>query len=99
MSIQVCVDILKTDLFLELLKEPSRFRKQIHGDAQVAIDVKGSRQVKNIQLRAIETFCQDNFPRKSIIVCNEKNKRKVGEIYITPWKEFLQEFWPGNIVC
>lgn len=70
----------------------------ILGDGQVAIEVKGKRRIDGAELKALDAFQKDNLPKKTLLVCNEPVKRKVGEILIVPWREFLLELWSGKII-
>jgi len=37
-------------------------------------------------------------PKRSIVVCNEREKRGHGKIEIMPWREFLQDLWSNRII-
>jgi len=70
----------------------------ILGNAEVAIEVKGTDRVDNKDIRSIKLFSNDFSPKKSIIVCNEKIERKIGSIRIMPYRKFLSDLWDGAII-
>ena len=65
---------------------------------EIAIEVKGSGRVDKRDLAGIKAFAEEYSPKRSIVVCNEKEKRLHGKIEILPWTAFLRELWEGNIV-
>jgi len=64
----------------------------------IAIEVKGTSRIDKKDFNALEAFTEEYSPKRNIIVCNEKVKRLHGKIEITPWSDFLQELWAGNIL-
>lgn len=65
---------------------------------EVAIEVKGSNQIERRNMNGVEVFAQAFNPKRSIIVCNEKEKRLCGKIEILPWRIFLEQLWAGKIL-
>lgn len=70
----------------------------ILGEGEVAIEVKGSDQVGNRDLRPLKAFCEENQARRAIVVCNEPAERVAGTITIMPWRLFLNRLWRGGII-
>ncbi|OGW32815.1 MAG: hypothetical protein A2X59_10440 [Nitrospirae bacterium GWC2_42_7] len=68
------------------------------GDGETAIEVKGTNNVDVRDLKGLYAFTDTYSPKRSIVVCNEKEKRIHGKIEIIPWREFLHELWNGKIV-
>jgi predicted AAA+ superfamily ATPase len=68
------------------------------GDAEVAVEVKGTSRIDPSDLRSLRAFTEDNRPRRAIIVCNEPSPRTVEGIEILPWREFLARLWAGDVV-
>jgi len=69
------------------------------GDGEVAIEVKGSKQVDRRDLRGLKAFADDHNPRHSILVCTETEERLTADgIRIKPWRRFLEELWSGEII-
>ena len=68
------------------------------GDGEVAIEVKGTSRVDQRDLASIRSFAADYRPKKSLVVCNEKEERVVGPLRIMPWRKFLEDLWSGRII-
>lgn len=67
------------------------------GKGEMAIEIKGSNHVDKRDIYGLNAFTEAFSPKKSILVCNEKEKRMHGKIAITPWEVFLHELWSGKI--
>jgi uncharacterized protein len=68
------------------------------GDAEVAIEVKGTTRVDPSDFRSLRAFVEGNRPRQAILVCNERVPRVVEGIEVLPWREFLARLWGGGIL-
>ena len=70
----------------------------ILGDGEVALEVKGTERVDDRELRALAAFREEYAPKKTILVCNESEERRAGDIRIIPWRRFLGLLWAGEII-
>jgi predicted AAA+ superfamily ATPase len=70
----------------------------ILGDGEVALEVKGSSRVDDREFRALASFRDEYSPKKAIVVCNEGEERKIGNIRLMPWRLFLAALWAGDII-
>lgn len=70
----------------------------ILGEGEVAVEVKGTSRVEDRDLSGMRAFMDDNRPKKSILVCNEKNPRIVHGVHIEPWRRFFSALWAGDIL-
>ena len=68
------------------------------GMGEIAIEIKGAARIDRKDMNGLEAFTQACFPKRSIIVCNEKERRLYGKIEIMPWEIFLQQLWSGKIL-
>lgn len=68
------------------------------GEGEVAIEIKGSGYVDRRDIYGLDVFRETSSPKRSILVCNEKEKRLHGKIEIFPWEVFLHELWAGKIL-
>lgn len=68
------------------------------GGGEVAIEIKGAARVDRKDMNGLDAFIQACSPKRSIIVCNEKERRLHGKIEISPWEIFLQQLWSGKIL-
>lgn len=64
----------------------------------IAVEVKGSARVEKKDLRGLKAFTDEFSPRKSYVVCNEKEKRLIGNLEIIPWEVFLRDLWSDKII-
>ncbi|MFN3480803.1 MAG: ATP-binding protein [Thermodesulfovibrionales bacterium] len=67
-------------------------------DGRIAIEVKGTDNIDTRDVKGLNAFIDTYSPKRSIVVCNEKEKRIHGKIEIMPWREFLAELWSDRIV-
>ena len=70
----------------------------ILGEGTVALEVKRSSNIQNRDMNGLKRFSEDYSPRLSIMVCNEREERRNGDIKILPWKQFLKQLWDGTII-
>lgn len=68
------------------------------GEAEVAVEVKGSSRLDSADFRSLRAFTEDNRPRRAIVVCNEPAPRVHDGIDVLPWRDFLYELWAGRIL-
>lgn len=68
------------------------------GDASVAIEIKSAREIHSHHTRGLRAFAEEFPDARKIIVSNERNKRRMGDIEIYPVKEFLSQLWYGKII-
>jgi len=68
------------------------------GMGEVAIEIKGAGRIDRKDMNGLDVFTHEYSPKRSIIVCNEKEKRLHGKIEILPWGIFLQQLWTGKIL-
>lgn len=70
----------------------------ILAQGEVAIEVKGAGRLDKKDMHGIDSFTGDYSPKRSIIVCNEREKRLHGKIEVLPWEIFLSGLWAGKII-
>lgn len=70
----------------------------ILGDNQVAVEIKSSGMVNSRHLKGLKSFGEEYKIRKSIVVSMDPYPRKIDDILILPWKEFLEMLWAGEII-
>jgi predicted AAA+ superfamily ATPase len=63
----------------------------IIGDVDLAIEVKSSSNVDSSSLKGMYAFIEEAKPKRSLVVCNEKEKRISNSIEFYPWRDFLDE--------
>ena len=70
----------------------------ILGEAELAIEVKGTKRIDKKVLRGLTAFIEEYSPKKAIVVSNEKAERVHGNIRIMPWRKFLANLWDSKII-
>lgn len=68
------------------------------GQGEIAIEIKGASRLDKREMNGLEAFIRTYSPKRSIIVCNERERRLHGKIEILPWEIFLDELWSGKII-
>ena len=70
----------------------------ILGSGEVAIEVKGASSIGKKNFKPLKAFIEEHSPRKSFVVCNEREERVYGQIRIIPYRKFLPDLWKGKII-
>jgi predicted AAA+ superfamily ATPase len=70
----------------------------ILGNHEVAIEVKGSKNINSSHLKGLKAFMEEYPVKKALVVCNESLPRIVDGIEILPYSVFLERLWAGKII-
>jgi predicted AAA+ superfamily ATPase len=65
---------------------------------QTAIEVKASKNIAPHDLRGLKALQEEKVLKRYLVVCLEKNERKMGSIQVLPWEIFLVRLWAGEYV-
>ena len=68
------------------------------GGGEVAVEIKGAKQVEKKDIRPMKAFVDEHRPKKALVVCNEPEQRVHDQIRILPWRKFLRDLWGGEII-
>lgn len=71
----------------------------IIGDADLAIEVKSTHRVDTKELNSLAAFAESFQTKRCLIVTNEPAPRRVKEIDLIPWREFLRRLWAGEFLA
>ena len=66
------------------------------GDGEIAIEVKS--RVRQGDLKSISAFVKDHKPKRAIVVTAENDTRKVGDIEILPYQDFVIAMQSGSVL-
>ena len=74
----------------------------ILGEAQTAMEVKISQQVKPQDIKGLIAFCRDHPHTNPIVVSQDKQPRKLTidqhiTVTVLPWQQFIKQLWQGEI--
>jgi hypothetical protein len=61
-----------------------------------SLNIKASANISPKHVRGLKALAEENVAKTSIVFCFEEKKRKLGDVWIYPWKLFLQELWNGQ---
>ena len=70
----------------------------ILGNHQVAIEVKGTREVQSHHMTGLKAFIADYPSTKAIMVSMDAKPRMLGKILVLPWNIFLDNLWSDEII-
>ena len=59
----------------------------------VAVEIKGKARISSDDLRALKAIAEEGTFKRLVCVCLEKRRRKIGNIEILPYQDFLKEMW------
>jgi predicted AAA+ superfamily ATPase len=67
-------------------------------DMRAAIEVKSGARVHEGDLRGLHALAEEHKVRRKILVCQEREPRRVGDIEVLPWRVFLERLYAGDLV-
>jgi uncharacterized protein len=65
---------------------------------EIAIEVKSTELVQDRHLKGLNKFSEGGKVKRKIVLSLDKNRRKIGDIEIIPYREFLNELWSGGVI-
>lgn len=72
-------------------------------DRALAIEVKASSRVHEVELKSLAALCEDGPVKKRIVVSLDTQLRELrdqyGPVLILPWREFLAQLWSGTLLA
>ena len=71
----------------------------ILGDHEAAIEVKGTQQAGPHHVRGLLAFREEYSSKQSIVVSCDPRPRRMGEIWVLPWEDFLKQLWSNKIMA
>jgi predicted AAA+ superfamily ATPase len=72
----------------------------ILGDKELAIEVKGSSRIHEIDAAALTALAEDGPVKKRCIVCLEKQTRHLpGGVEVIPWQQFVERLWSDAFIA
>ncbi|MBN1770031.1 MAG: ATP-binding protein [Deltaproteobacteria bacterium] len=67
-------------------------------DMRAAIEVKSGARVHEGDLRGLHALGEEHKVRRKVLVCQEREPRRVGDIEILPWRTFVDRLYGDDIV-
>ena len=69
----------------------------ILGDMLAAVEVKSGQRVHEGDLRGLKALGEEHAVKRKLVVCDEREPRRVGDIEILPWRVFLDRLFAGDL--
>ena len=71
----------------------------ILNDMEVAIEIKTSKHIHNIDVTALKVLQQEYSVKKAIVVSFESEPKTLdNNIVCLPWENFLLQLWGGELI-
>ncbi|MBK8927137.1 MAG: ATP-binding protein [Crocinitomicaceae bacterium] len=68
------------------------------GNHEIALEIKSTDKISERHTKGLNAFCEEYKVKHSIIVCNETVPRKIGNVLVLPWRQFIQKLWAGDLI-
>ena len=65
---------------------------------EIGVEVKSTNKVTAKHLKGLKYLAEENICKQYFLVSQDSIKRKVNNIVIIHWQEFLKNLWSGNII-
>lgn len=95
-EMQTYVDTRVPGTELAYWRSTSKFEVDFILGGHTAVEVKATASVSKRDLRGLEALAEEHLMKHLVLVCQEKTARKVGDILVLPWAEFLDRMWGGE---
>jgi uncharacterized protein len=69
----------------------------IIGD-EIAVEVKSTQKTQDKHLKGLKALAEEGVCKRYILVSQDKLKRRVGNIEIIHWQDFLRELWGDKVI-
>lgn len=70
----------------------------VYGDAEVAIEIKSTKEVQPRHLKGLKAFCDEHPAARAIIVSLDVACRTMNQVEVWPVTQFLKALWNGDIL-
>lgn len=62
-----------------------------------AIEAKATATLSSSDVKSLAALAEERRWKKLLCVCLEPRRRKLGQVTVLPWREFLDELWAGGL--
>ncbi len=88
----------KRSLDLAFWRTSTDYEVDLLIDGQIAVEIKGTRRVGPDDLKGLKAIAEEHAFKKLVCVCLEQRPRKVGDIEIMPYADFLAKLWANRLL-
>jgi predicted AAA+ superfamily ATPase len=78
---------------LSFWRSTSGFEVDVLIDDHTAIEIKASTNVGPADLKGLRALSEEMRLRRRIVVCRERRARRIDDIDVLPWADFLDALW------
>ena len=98
MELKTWIDYQKPGTLLNYWRSKSGFEVDFLLDGKIAIEVKASTIISTKHMKGLKALREEDYIKRSIIICRESRPRLLDGIEIYPWDYFLDLLWNNKIV-
>jgi predicted AAA+ superfamily ATPase len=69
----------------------------ILGDMVAAVEIKSGTRVHEGDLRGLRALGEEHAAKRKLVVCEEREPRRLGDIEVLPWRIFLDRMFAGEL--
>jgi predicted AAA+ superfamily ATPase len=89
------IDACRPGMELHYWRSTSQFEVDFILGGHTAIEVKATREVASRDLKGLKALSEEGLMKRLLLVCQEPAPRKIGDILVLPWRDFLEQLWSG----
>ncbi len=97
LELKAYIDYFSSDSYLGFWRIDEETEVDFIINEKIAIEVKATDMIQEKHLKGLVRFSQNAKVEKKIVVSLDKNKRKIGDIVVYPYQDFLNDLWAGKI--
>jgi len=95
-ELQTYIDARRPGMELAYWRSAAKHEVDFILGGETAIEVKTTNFVTARHLRGLKALAKEGLMKNLILVCQEPVPRKIGDILVLPWREFLERLWSGQ---
>jgi uncharacterized protein len=92
-ELQTYIDARRPGMDLGYWRSTAQHEVDFILGGETAIEVKASASVSPRDLRGLTALGEEGIMKNLLLVCRERVPRKIGEILVLPWQDFLERLW------
>jgi predicted AAA+ superfamily ATPase len=98
LELKAYIDYFSPDSFINFWRIDSEHEVDFIINGEIAIEVKSTEFIQDKHLEGLKKFSQSGPVKRMIVVSRDKTKRKIGQVEVIPYREFLEELWEGKLI-
>lgn len=98
LELKAYLDYRRSDAKLCYWRSQSQLEVDFVVGGSVAIEVKGTGRVAARDLRGLRAFAEETRVARQIVVCDEGAARRLDDIDVLPYADFLRALWEDRII-